>query len=112
MALAVERHQFHQAGNGGTAIKSQAIKLLPFHRDRFVAPGGDDRPPLTNEPAWHVYAGFLADIRVTVFPESSSIDNLFQANVAVPQLAPKLWADGYLPRMLPPATRLWLTFDK
>lgn len=98
--------------HGGTAIKSQAIKLLPFHRDRFVAPGGDDRPPLSNEPAWHVYAGFLADIRVTVFPESSSIDNLFQANVAVPQLAPKLWADGYLPRMLPPATRLWLTFDK
>ena len=35
--------------------------------------------PLTNEEAWRVYAGFLSDSRVRLFPELAALEDLFRA---------------------------------
>src|SRR5437763_7273549 len=101
MALALERHQFHHAAaHWWNHDESQAIGFCRFTQIGLLrlltSAAAMTGHPLTNEHAWRVYVRFLEDIRVTVFPESSLIDDVFKTHAAVPQPAPKLWADGYL----------------
>jgi len=117
MALAVERHQFHQAAaQWWNNDESQAIGFCRFTQIGLLrlltSAAAMTGHPLTNEHAWRVYEGFLEDIRVAVFPEPSLIDDLFKAYAAVPQPAPKVWADGYLAAHAASSNATLVTFDK
>lgn len=67
---------------------------------------------LTNRQAWQVYERFLRDIRVTYFPEPSTLENLFQAYAAILQPAPRVWGDGYLAAHAAASNAVLVTFDR
>lgn len=117
MALAVERHQFHRAAaRWWDQDESAAIGFCRFTQMGLLrlltSAAAMTGRPLTNAEAWRVYEGFLKDIRVAVFPEPSSIEDPFKTHAAVPQTAPKLWADGYLAAYAAGAGAMLVTFDK
>jgi toxin-antitoxin system PIN domain toxin len=68
--------------------------------------------PLTNEEAWGVYAGFLADSRVRVFPELPVLDDLFRSFSGMRQASPKVWVDAYLAAHAAASEATLVTFDK
>jgi toxin-antitoxin system PIN domain toxin len=68
--------------------------------------------PLTNEEAWSVYDGFLADSRVRVFPELPALDNLFRSHSSLPQSSPKVWVDAYLAAHAVANESILVTFDQ
>jgi len=117
MALAVERHQFHRAAarwwdsDESAAIGFCRLTQMGLLRLLTSAAAMTGRP-LTNEQAWRVYEGFLQDIRVAVFPEPASVEDRFKTHTAVPQPAPKLWADGYLAAHAAASNATLVTFDK
>jgi len=117
MALAVERHQFHHAAaRWWDQDESAAIGFCRFTQMGLLrlltSAAAMTGRPLTNAQAWRVYAGFLEDIRVAVFPEPASLDDLFKTHAAVPQPAPKLWGDGYLAAHAAASHATLVTFDK
>ena len=68
--------------------------------------------PLTNEGAWGVYDGFLADSRVRVFPELAALDDLFRSFSGVRQASPKLWVDACLAAHAAANEATLVTFDQ
>lgn len=117
MALAVERHQFHaSAARWWEEDESAPIGFCRFTQMGLVRLLSSAAPmtgrPLTNEQAWQVYEGFCADIRVVLFPEPASLEDLFKTHAAVPQAAPKLWGDAYLAAHAGAANATLVTFDQ
>lgn len=51
---------------------------------------------LTNEEAWGVYDGFMADDRVRIFPELSALDDVFRSFSGLHQASAKVWVDACL----------------
>ena len=68
--------------------------------------------PLTNEEAWSVYDGFLADDRVRVFPELPVLDDLFRTHSSLRQSSPKIWVDAYLAAHAAANAATLVTFDQ
>jgi toxin-antitoxin system PIN domain toxin len=117
IALAVERHQFHRAAaRWWDQDESQAIGFCRFTQMGLLrlltSAAAMTGRPLTNQQAWGVYAGFFEDIRVALFPEPAAVEDLFQLHAAVPQPAPKLWADGYLAAHAAASHATLVTFDQ
>jgi hypothetical protein len=70
------------------------------------------RPALTNEEAWDVYDGFLADDRVRMFPELPILDDLFRSFSSLRQASPKVWVDAYLAAHASANDAILVTFDQ
>jgi hypothetical protein len=68
--------------------------------------------PLTNQQAWRVYDGFLADSRVRVFPELRALEERFRIISRVGQASPKLWVDAYLAAHAAANEAILVTFDQ
>jgi len=68
--------------------------------------------PLTNEEAWGVYDGFLADSRVRVFTELPRLDGLFRSYSGASQPSPKVWVDAYLAAHAAASEATLVTFDQ
>lgn len=68
--------------------------------------------PLTNEEAWSVYDGFLADSRVRIFPEMPALDDLFRFHSSLRQSSPKVWVDAYLAVHAAANEATLVTFDQ
>jgi len=115
-ALAVADHPHHRAA---LAWWSEESSLAGFSRltqlgllrllTTASAMGG---LPLTNEEAWDVYDGFLADSRVRVFSELPRLDELFRFYSGVSQPSPKLWVDAYLAAHAAANEATLVTFDQ
>ena len=115
-ALAVADHPHHPAAvmwwNEETSLagfsRLTQIGLLRL----LTTAAAMDGQPLTNEEAWEVYDGFLADSRVRVFPELPATEDLFRSLSAVRQASPKLWADAYLAAHASSSGAVLVTFDQ
>jgi toxin-antitoxin system PIN domain toxin len=68
--------------------------------------------PLTNEEAWGVYDGLLADNRVRIFPELPALDDLFRSFSSLRQASPKIWVDAYLAAHACANEAVLVTFDQ
>jgi toxin-antitoxin system PIN domain toxin len=115
-ALAVADHPHHHAAvtwwNEETSLAGfSRLTQLGLVRLLTTAAAMDGQP-LTNEEAWEVYDGFLADSRVRVFPELPAIEDLFRTLSAVRQASPKLWADAYLAAHAWSSGAVLVTFDQ
>ncbi len=67
--------------------------------------------PLTNEGAWSVYDGFLADDRVRVFPEPPALEDLFRSHSSLRESSRKAWVDAYLAAHATANEAILVTFD-
>jgi uncharacterized protein len=115
-ALAVGEHPQHEAA---AAWWNQESSMAGFSRltqlgllrllTTASAMGG---MPLSNQEAWGVYEGFLADSRVRMFPEMAALDELFRTFSAVRQASPKLWVDAYLAAHAVATGAVLVTFDR
>lgn len=105
LALALSGHDHHLAARRWLAAQATAGSLL-FCRSTQLAvlrllttpavlrPFGN--PPLTNEEAWKVYAGFRADRRVGFADEPAGLERHWQEFAVRPGPSPKVWMDAYL----------------
>jgi toxin-antitoxin system PIN domain toxin len=115
-ALAVEEHQHHRparqwweetSGLFGF-VRATQVGLL-----RLLTSAGPMRgQPLTNEQAWAVWDGLLADDRVRMFPEVPALEERFRALSAGPQPSPKVWVDAYLAAHAAASEATLVTFDQ
>ena len=115
-ALAVADHPHHHAAlewwNAESALAGfSRLTQLGLLRLLTTAEAMDGRP-LTNEEAWAVYEGFLADSRVRLFPEPPDLNDLFRSLSAVRPALPKLWADAYLAAHASSAGAVLVSFDQ
>lgn len=67
--------------------------------------------PLTNEEAWAVFDGFVADSRVFLFPEATDIQPGFRKFSLRRSASPKIWADAYLAATAEANAAVLVTFD-
>jgi uncharacterized protein len=114
-ALAVADHPHHRAavtwwGEESSIAGFSRLTQLGLLRllTTASAMGG---LPLTNQEAWDVYDGFLADSRVRVFPELPALDDLFRSYSSLRQASPKLWVDAYLAAHAAATGAILVTFD-
>jgi uncharacterized protein len=115
-ALAVADHPHHRPALGWW---NEELSLTGFSRltqlgllrllTTASAMGGS---PLTNEEAWGVYDGFLADSRVRMFTEMPRLEDLFRSCSGVNRPSPKLWADAYLAAHAAANDATLVTFDR
>jgi uncharacterized protein len=115
-ALAVADHPHHRSA---LAWWNQESSLAGFSRLTQVgllrllttasAMGGQ---PLTNQEAWAVYDGFLADTRVRVFAELPELETLFRCKSSLGQASPKVWVDCYLAAHATANEATLVTFDQ
>lgn len=115
-ALAVADHPHHQTALAWWHEDSQLAgfcRLTQLGLLRLLttasAMGG---LPLTNQEAWGVFDGFLADSRVRVFPELPALDDRFRSLSGAPQAAPKVWIDAYLAAHAAANDATLVTFDR
>jgi uncharacterized protein len=99
-ALAVEEHRHH--GQARTWWEETPgvfgfVRITQLGLLRLLTSSAPmRRQPLTNEQAWAVWDGFLADDRVRVFAELPSLEEQFRAFSSGPEPSPKVWVDAYL----------------
>jgi toxin-antitoxin system PIN domain toxin len=115
-ALAVEEHQHHRHARQWWQetpglvgfVRTTQLGLL-----RLLTSAGPMRgQPLTNEQAWAVWDGFLADDRVRLFPELPAIEAAFRAFSTLPQCCPKIWVDALLAAHAAANDATLVTFDQ
>jgi toxin-antitoxin system PIN domain toxin len=105
LALALSRHEHHEAASSWLADLTQAAKvffcrstqqsLLRLLTTRAVfAPYGI--PPLSNKTAWQAYERFLTDERVSWADEPPGLESHWKRLTASGKASPKLWMDAYL----------------
>jgi toxin-antitoxin system PIN domain toxin len=117
MALAVERHEFHQIAvawweqDESAAIGFCRLTQIGLLRLLTSAAVMKDNV-LTNRQAWQVYEQFRRDIRVAFFPEPPTLEDLFQTHATIHQPAPKLWGDAYLAAHAAATGAVLVTFDR
>ena len=105
LALALSKHEFHSAVRMWLGRQSprdpalfcrstQQSFLRLLTTQAIFAPYGI--PPLTNQTAWSVYAGFLADERIAWAEEPRGLEAHWKKLAGGPKASPKLWMDAYL----------------
>ena len=115
-ALAVEEHRHHGEARRWWEptpglvgfVRVTQLGLLRL----LTSSGAMGGYPLTNEEAWAVYDGFLADERVRMFPEMPAADDRFRAFSSAPQPSPRLWVDAYLAAHAAANDAVLVTFDQ
>lgn len=105
LALAISEHPFHEAARHWLDGMTQAGDIL-FCRSTqqsvlrllttaaVLRPYGS--PPLTNQEAWDVYEGFLADPRIVFQEEPTGLFSIWKSLTMRETASPKLWMDAYL----------------
>jgi toxin-antitoxin system PIN domain toxin len=115
-ALAVEEHQHHRQARTWweeTPGVFGFVRVTQLGLLRLLTSSGPMRgQPLTNEQAWAVWDGFLADDRVRIFPELPALDDPFRAFSTSAQPSPKLWVDAYLAAHAAANEAMLVTFDQ
>jgi len=115
-ALAVEEHQHHwhartwweETPGVFGFVRTTQLGLL-----RLLTSSGPMRgQPLTNEQAWAVWDGFLADDRVRVFADLPALEEQFRAFAKGPQPSPKVWVDAYLAAHAAANEAVLVSFDQ
>jgi toxin-antitoxin system PIN domain toxin len=105
LALALSKHAFHPAARRWLGRQSQpgAVLFCRSTQQSFLrlltttavlAPYGI--PALTNQAAWAMYEGFLADARIAWAPEPHGLEITWKRLAARAKASPKLWMDAYL----------------
>jgi len=104
LALALSAHEHHvpvsswllqQTTQEVAVCRMTQLALLRLLTTRAVlSPFGN--PPLTNQQAWELYDGLLADPRMAFVPEPSGLEAYWKNLVRIPSASPKLWMDAYL----------------
>jgi len=115
-ALAVADHPHHQPA---LAWWNEESSLAGFSRltqlgllRLLTTAAAMGSQPLTNDAAWRVYDGFLADSRVRLFPELPALEDLFRSYSNLRQASPKLWVDAYLAAHAAANEAVLVTFDQ
>ena len=67
---------------------------------------------MTQNEAWLVVDGFLANPTITLIEEPPNFDVLFRRNTSRDEISPKHWADGYLAAFAEGHGITLVTFDK
>jgi toxin-antitoxin system PIN domain toxin len=115
-ALAVEEHEHHREARAWweeTPGPVGFVRITQLGLLRLLTSSGAmGGQPLTNRQAWAVYDGFLSDDRVRIFPELPAIEDVFRTFSAVPQAAPKRWADAWLAAHAVAGEAALVTFDR
>ena len=116
LALAVADHPHHQPA---LAWWNEESSLAGFSRltqlgllRLLTTAAAMGSQPLTNDAAWRVYDGFLADSRVRLFPELPALEDLFRSYSNLRQASPKLWVDAYLAAHAAANEAVLVTFDQ
>lgn len=107
LALTLSKHVFHglarewfanQSAKGSILFcrSTQQSLLRLLTTEAVMRPYGI--PPLTNEQAWALYQGIIADRRISWAsePNAREIDAHWQKFAANAVASPKLWMDSYL----------------
>ena len=104
LALALSKHEFHAAARAW--LRERAPREALFCRSTqqtilrllttkaVLAPYGI--PPLTNQAAWSIYDGFLADERISWVEEPSGLEAAWRKFAGGSKASPKIWMDAYL----------------
>jgi toxin-antitoxin system PIN domain toxin len=120
LALALSKHEFHgvarawlEARKSGEALfcRSTQQSFLRLLTTRAVlAPYGI--PPLSNQVAWSVYDGLLADERIAWIAEPSGLEAAWKKFAAGSKASPKVWMDAYLAAFAMTGGHQLVTTDK
>jgi len=121
LALALSKHLFHHVAFAWLAQQSapnavlfcrstQQSLLRLLTTSAVLAPYGI--PPLSNEAAWAVYEGFLADERIAWVKEPRGLASLWKKFARRPDSSPKLWMDAYLAAFALAGGYQFVTTDK
>jgi toxin-antitoxin system PIN domain toxin len=105
LALALSKHEFHPASRRWLRRQSQreAALFCRSTQQSFLrlltttavsAPYGI--PALSNQAAWSVYEGFLADERIAWAEEPRGLEASWKKLGGGSKASPKLWMDAYL----------------
>jgi toxin-antitoxin system PIN domain toxin len=105
LALVLSKHEFHLAARrwlGHQSTRAPALFcrstqqsfLRLLTTQAVFAPYGI--PPLSNQSAWSIYEGFLADQRIQWAEEPSGVEPVWKRLAKVSKASPKLWMDAYL----------------
>ena len=120
LALALSKHAFHAAARTWLAergrqealfCRSTQQSFLRLLTTRAVlAPYRI--PPLSNQAAWSVYDGLLADDRISWIEEPSGLEAIWKKFAGGSKASPKLWMDAYLAAFAMAGGHQLVTTDK
>jgi uncharacterized protein len=121
LALALSKHEFHSIALDWFARQSEEGSVL-FCRStqqsvlRLVTTEAVMRlyalPPMTNDGAWDLYEGFLADRRISWASEPRGLESRWKGFAARSTASPKLWMDAYLAAFAMAGGHQLVTTDK
>jgi uncharacterized protein len=104
LALALSKHEFHAEARTWFAdrtprealfCRSTQQTLLRLLTTKAVL-AAYAIPPLSNQAAWSVYDGFLADERIAWVEEPSGLETAWREFAGGSRASPKIWMDAYL----------------
>ena len=121
LALALSKHEFHSAAQrwlGRQSTREPALFcrstqqsfLRLLTTQAVLAPYG--LPPLSNQTAWSVYEGFLADQRIRWAEEPRGLGTTWKRLGKSSKASPKLWMDAYLAAFAMSGRYPLVTIDK
>jgi uncharacterized protein len=120
LALALSKHEFHATARTWLAelgphealfCRSTQQSFLRLLTTRAVlAPYRI--PPLSNQAAWSVYDGLLADERISWAEEPRGLEASWKKLAGGSKASPKLWMDAYLAAFAIAGRHQLVTTDK
>lgn len=120
LALALSKHEFHTAARTwlearapGEALfcrSTQQSFLRLLTTTAVLVPYGI--PPLSNQAAWSVYDGLLADERIAWIEEPRGLEARWKRFAGGSKASPKIWMDAYLAAFAITSGHQLVTTDK
>jgi toxin-antitoxin system PIN domain toxin len=120
LALALSKHEFHAAARAWLGKRSPHEALLCRSTQQSFLRLLTTRavlapyriPPLSNQAAWSVYEGLLADERISWADEPSGLEASWKKFAGGSKASPKLWMDAYLAAFAVAGGHQLVTTDK